>query len=384
MMPAFDFISHVAFRRSLETDYADLLQCYKTSAWKSVLVLAGSIVEALLVDYLVATHAKRGGKDPLRMDLAEAVALCKSEEILTERTADLCSVVRSYRNLIHPGRTVRLRETPPNGPSAQIAIALVDLIVEEVATTRKAAFGLTAEQILSKIERDPDVSALLQHLLREVNDTEKLRIVLELLPERYLALYAQDQLSPEEYDLLQRLSSGFHVVLDQLPESAHALVSSRFVEIVKSADGATVSTYAKAFFRANHLRSVQEAHVPLVREFLLSKMSPLLDLATLEMVDGIETYLSENDAGRWIDPIVRTLTSSSSTAGVKESVQTYFEMALWDTSIAFDHAVLRRLNHWESSLRSRNASAAVGVIEQLKAYLPPLPPEDEETDDLQF
>jgi hypothetical protein len=140
MMQKFDFITGAQFRESLENDYGEMVRCFDSKSWKSVQVLAGSIVEALLIDYLLATNdPPRGGKDPLRMDLAEAVNICKAEGVLSERTADLSSVVRSYRNLIHPGRTVRLNEAQPSENSAKIALALVDLLVEEVANTRLAS-----------------------------------------------------------------------------------------------------------------------------------------------------------------------------------------------------------------------------------------------------
>jgi hypothetical protein len=108
--PKFDFISDANFRTSLISDYRELTRCLDTSAWKAVHILAGSVVEAILTDHLMATdYQKRTGKDPLKMDLAGIISACKEENVITDRTADLSSVVRSYRNLIHPGRMIRLR-----------------------------------------------------------------------------------------------------------------------------------------------------------------------------------------------------------------------------------------------------------------------------------
>lgn len=61
MTLTFDFITETEFRQGLQEDYAELLKCEGVSAWKAVHVLAGSIVEAVLVDYLVgAGHHKPG------------------------------------------------------------------------------------------------------------------------------------------------------------------------------------------------------------------------------------------------------------------------------------------------------------------------------------
>ena len=56
----FNFITTRDFRTSLENDYKELCSCLETGCWKAAHVLAGSIVEAVLIDYLVATgfHTK--------------------------------------------------------------------------------------------------------------------------------------------------------------------------------------------------------------------------------------------------------------------------------------------------------------------------------------
>ena len=120
-MTNFDFITSKEFRESLESDYNEMRSCVEAQAWKSVQVLAGSIVESLLIDYLSSTpNANRSKKDPLKLDLSEAITICREEKVLSERASDLCSVVRSYRNLIHPGRMVRLEEPAPNMGSATV------------------------------------------------------------------------------------------------------------------------------------------------------------------------------------------------------------------------------------------------------------------------
>src|SRR5206468_10963333 len=164
------------FRKSLEDDYREMRRCFDAEAWKSVHVLAGSIVEAPLTDYLCSTtNATRPKKDPLRIDLGEAISICRDEKVLLDRTADLCSAIKSYRNLIHPGRMVRLEEQAPDKGSATVALAVVDMIAEEVAKQRRKAVGLTAEQILSKVLRDVNSLPLLKHLIHEASEQQRER-----------------------------------------------------------------------------------------------------------------------------------------------------------------------------------------------------------------
>jgi hypothetical protein len=60
-------------------------------------VLAGSIVEAVLIDYLVEAADKSGAKtqaDVLKTDLDAAIAACRDAGILSDKTANLSSVIK--------------------------------------------------------------------------------------------------------------------------------------------------------------------------------------------------------------------------------------------------------------------------------------------------
>jgi len=165
-MSNFEFISNEAFRTSLESDYSELEKCIEVGAWKAAHVLAGSIVEATLVDYLLSTDfPSRCKEDPLRFDLGEIISTCRAENIISQRVEDLSTVIREYRNLIHPGRFARTGDIVDND-SALIAKSLVVLIAKEVTAKRKEAYGLTAEQIVSKVISDPSNTVVIAHLLK--------------------------------------------------------------------------------------------------------------------------------------------------------------------------------------------------------------------------
>jgi hypothetical protein len=102
----FEFIRDSGFRASLESDYKELNTALAQQSWKTVQVLAGSIIEAVLIDYLVSINHQ---PDPLQMDLAKAVAAAEKSGLIAPETAKLADVLRNYRNLIHPGRSVRLK-----------------------------------------------------------------------------------------------------------------------------------------------------------------------------------------------------------------------------------------------------------------------------------
>jgi hypothetical protein len=220
-MVAFDFIGTREFRKSLEADYSEMNKNYEGQAWKSVQVIAGSIVEAILIDYLISTeNDKRPKRDPLKLELAEAIAIAKTEGALSERTSDLCSVIRSFRNLIHPGRMIRLKEPSPDHGSASIAKALVDIILEELSKSRRATIGLTAEQLVSKILRDSNSLTILKHLIAEVNEYQKEKLLLEILPMTYQEISEDGPTGDDSFvdfdNQLNRLETTYRTIFNSV------------------------------------------------------------------------------------------------------------------------------------------------------------------------
>ena len=152
----------------------------------------------------------------------------------------------SYRNLIHPGRMLRLAEAAPTKQSSAVAGALIDMIVEDLAKARRASVGLTAEQIVSKVRRDSHVGSTLKHLLTEVKEQQKERLLLELIPSAY-----QEELRSEEFadaGVIERLVGSHRVVLSSAEESTKRRVPEEFVRVLREEDGERVIEYGDAFF----------------------------------------------------------------------------------------------------------------------------------------
>ena len=110
-MIEFEYISDDRLWASLLVDYSEFQKCLSSEAWKVALATLGSIVEAIFVDHLLSVqYEKKSGTDPLKMQLSGLISACGKDQILTSKTVALSAVVQAYRNLIHPGRAVRLNE----------------------------------------------------------------------------------------------------------------------------------------------------------------------------------------------------------------------------------------------------------------------------------
>jgi hypothetical protein len=134
-------------RDNLRIDIDHAERALDNSEWKAATVLAGSVVEALLLWKLstfppteVLNKAKALGlnvKSDLRWwhlpDYIEVAAnYPMSKAVLTDNTADLLRLVKDFRNLIHPGRAERLARKCDRS-TALTAMAGVVAVVSELA-----------------------------------------------------------------------------------------------------------------------------------------------------------------------------------------------------------------------------------------------------------
>jgi hypothetical protein len=306
----FDFITDDQFRISLQTDYREMVRAVEIGAWKAVHVLAGSIIEALLVEYLVVSKIDPKGKDPLTITLSEAIEACKGAKVLSPRTSSLCDVIKDYRNLIHPGRLIRLQDKYGES-SAHIALALVEIITTEVAQRRKENYGLTAEQIVRKISIDERALSLVPNLLTETKEHERRRLIDRVIPEALLA-EGSDWLKNET--TLGTLKSCYRLALSSLPQSDQSKAAERFAQLVREESSEKITAYADAFFSCEDMQHLNTKDRALVKNHIFARMDGLKSSGEfpadlLGMLQGIGPHLEDNDIVKFTNFCVRFVLS---------------------------------------------------------------------------
>ena len=128
MMEDLSFIRDSKLRAIVERDRIELGRLDAKLATKSVLVLSGGVIEALLLDALVSL-GRFTLEEGSRKSLNELIELGISERIISEDR--LSHATRRYRDLVHPGREVR-EGTSFDHNDAAIALGAVSVIVREV------------------------------------------------------------------------------------------------------------------------------------------------------------------------------------------------------------------------------------------------------------
>lgn len=281
----FQFIRDSEFRASLESDYKELNSALAQKNWKTVQVFAGSIIEAVLIDYLLSISHQ---PDPLKMDLAKAVLACETIGLITPETAKLADVLRNYRNLIHPGRSVRLNEKADEN-KAMISRALVGMILDAVSSKLRGG-EFTAEQITKKVEDDSSAMAIVDHLLASAGDLELERLLLSILPTRYFEVLFENAL-----ETLEVFESLFRLALEKAPWFTKEKVAKRFVEIIKTENKIKVFTYTQAFFRGCDLLVMEPTDRAIIIKHMLWRIAeehPSQEF--IKAVEGMEPFLDED------------------------------------------------------------------------------------------
>jgi len=285
----------------------------QTGAWKTVQILAGSIIEAMLIDYLISSDTEQKHKrSPLEMSLAEAIAACRQENILTEKAEHLSHVIRSYRNLIHPGRQIRLHEKSDEN-TAKIVQTLVEIIAEEIAARRKENYGYTGEQILTKLERDSTAIAIVGLLLKETNEIEKERLLLKLLPKRYFDLMSNDseeKIPTKTQKILTMLITCYRETFDQSDKRIKVKVAENFVRTIKEESSNVAWRYS--FFKGYDLSYYSASEASLIKKHFLSMLThPIANKFQLA-IEGLGIFLTPTEAKKFFIHFINSISVLSS------------------------------------------------------------------------
>lgn len=364
-MATFDFIGGEDFRASLEADYRELSLALKGGAWKASHVLAGSIIEAILIDYLiVVNYQKNGATNPLNMSLAEAVSACRRENIISQKAADLSSVIRQYRNLIHPGRAVRLGEVPDEN-GAKVAEALVNIIIDEISARKQKTYGYTAEQIATKIERDSSAMVIMEDLMRGANQLELERLLLKIIPDRYFELMVNEAFLG---NTLASLAEAFRLAFSLVSDEVRSKAMRNFVVILKEESERKVLAYEEAFLKGIDLLYLSSEDALLVKKHLLARLKNGT-ASLLRTTEGLGQFLTSDEISDFIDPLIKDMNRSYSDFEIdREAIYESLRNEIYLMTGEAKRALLNRLDTWIEFCRDHKFFANAEKIEDIKSY----------------
>ncbi|MCU7550888.1 hypothetical protein OCK74_17340 [Chitinophagaceae bacterium LB-8] len=177
----FEFVSDETFQTILERDYDELQRCLGSKAAKSVLILAGSIVEALLSDYFIENlPAGHTQATILNLALSNLLDLAENEGLISRSDKNLATVIKDYRNLIHPGREVRKNEQF-DFETAELSFKILNLLIRKIERKYREKFGYTADDIMASLNEDWNYHSIYSSVITRLSIAEKNKLIDELV-----------------------------------------------------------------------------------------------------------------------------------------------------------------------------------------------------------
>ena len=130
----FEFVSDRRLKAILERDYEEIQRAFISRCWKSVIILSGGAIEAILTDLVSRdeTAAKSARCAPreddiTRWGLSALIDVSVELKLVSAGIQKLSHPIREYRNLVHPGYEIR-EKLEFGAEEAKIAVELLHIL----------------------------------------------------------------------------------------------------------------------------------------------------------------------------------------------------------------------------------------------------------------
>jgi hypothetical protein len=131
-------VSSAELQEMLRRDLLEAAIARLADSHKSCLVLCGSLIEAIILDKLVATGVLKAtasnGKavSVYRMDLGDLLFVAKQQDLVDDQMFHFGHALRGFRNIIHPGVERRRTALQVNSQNARIAWDIATKLILEM------------------------------------------------------------------------------------------------------------------------------------------------------------------------------------------------------------------------------------------------------------
>lgn len=135
----FSFLNNADLKNIIERDYSEIQRAFISVCWKSVIILCGGAIEAILTDLLlsnssnaIASNKAPKGADITKWSLANLIEVSVDINLVSPSIEKLSHSIREYRNLVHPGREIRERLIF-DSEEAKIALEVLHILHRELS-----------------------------------------------------------------------------------------------------------------------------------------------------------------------------------------------------------------------------------------------------------
>ncbi len=141
---SFPFVKSPELRSILERDYEEIQKAFVTGCWKSVIILAGGAVEAILLDRLQQYEARARASPKAPKDKAgkvqdirdwgfvHLILVAADLELVNPGVDKHSHSLREYRDLVHPTVEIRSR-LRVDAEEAKIALEVLNIVHRDLS-----------------------------------------------------------------------------------------------------------------------------------------------------------------------------------------------------------------------------------------------------------
>jgi hypothetical protein len=196
------------------------------------------------------------------MELVALIDLAFNNKLISQSTKDLSTVIKNFRNLIHPGREIRKNEKF-DFDSAIVAKSLLNIVLKEIKENYISNIGHTALDIIAKLEFDAISQTIFEKIISKIHKSEKVKLY-NLLVEYNLKdnSYPTQLTEPKIYITILKTQVDREVVLHQL---------MKLVNKIEMGEKWEVMTYFYLLY--DDLNYLEESNIELILLYVLNVMS---------------------------------------------------------------------------------------------------------------
>jgi len=199
------------------------------------------------------------------------------------------------------------------------------------------------------------------HLLKETNSFERERLVLEVIPKKYLP-NAEDIFYPTE-----RIEKCFRDVFATLDDERKTKVARRFVTILKEESGEQVLTYQTAFFRAPDLNFLATTEVALIKEHLLSRMRDAINVKLCATSRGLVKFLEKGEYLNYFHSLLGGMVNRQ--RGMREAARALLTEEFWRCPDDIKKDIKEKVQEWEHFYEEKGSEENATLFNDLRADL---------------
>ncbi len=283
----------------------------RASAWKAAHVIAASLIQAALVEYLTSS-GKASPEELVPISFPELLNLCRARQVLSPRTVDLASFIRPYTDFLSASSSVRLGAVADE-TSARIAQALLEIVINEVSGHQKETYRYSAEQVVAKLQSDPSSAAIMGHLMGKISRVEMERLLLDLIPKAYFETAKLAE--PPAAETLKRLEQCYRMAFDVAPTDLKKVATRKFVQVLENESEYVVQCYEGSFFRGEDLAFLDDEERAIVLAHFLASLEKKVTYSLVNAAAGMGEFLrTEEDVRAFFVPLILSVLTQSGEA----------------------------------------------------------------------